>query len=109
MKFKIPIKPLTVNKVWQGRRFKTKDYKQYEKDISTVLRRGRCFSGQLAVDIGFYIRHYAISDVDNFVKPLLDILTKLDYWVDDRQIKKLTIEKFKSKEEYIEVEINEIG
>lgn len=108
MKFKIPIKPLTVNKAWQGRRFKTKDYKQYERDIKRVLKRGRLYTGRLSVGIRFFIRRYTVSDVDNFLKPLLDILTKLDYWVDDRQIKKITIEKFKSKEEYIEVEINEI-
>jgi len=38
MKIEIPIKPLTVNKAWQGRRFKTPAYKQYEKNCRWFLK-----------------------------------------------------------------------
>ena len=33
----VHIKPLSVNQAWKGRRFKTNDYKQYEKDLMKYL------------------------------------------------------------------------
>jgi hypothetical protein len=35
--YAIKIKPLSVNKAWQGKRFKTNEYKQYEKEVSLLL------------------------------------------------------------------------
>ena len=114
MKLTIPIKPLSVNKCFQGRRFKTQDYLKYEKDIALLvpkrsISKNHKVNNDLAVNISFYINNYSRSDVDNFCKPLLDILTKLEYWKDDRQIKKLTLEKFKAErgEEFIRIEIIE--
>ena len=34
---KIEIKPLSINKCFQGRRFKTNDYKNYEKELLLKL------------------------------------------------------------------------
>ena len=31
------VKPLSVNQCWQGRRYKTKAYKQYEKALLQIL------------------------------------------------------------------------
>mgnify|MGYP001108467912 CR=1 FL=1 len=36
---KVNIKPLSVNKVWQGRRYKTKDYKVYEEALFYLLKK----------------------------------------------------------------------
>ena len=33
----LKIKPLSVNQVWQGKRFKTKTYKDYEKNVLAIL------------------------------------------------------------------------
>ena len=42
---KIKIKPLSVNKAWQGKRFKTREYKSYEElllYLFPTLRKGMC-------------------------------------------------------------------
>jgi len=35
----INIKPLSVNDCWQGRRFKTKEYKAYEKEMKLMIKK----------------------------------------------------------------------
>ena len=37
MQIKYKIKPLSVNKAWAGKRFKTEDYKSYEKELLLAL------------------------------------------------------------------------
>jgi Holliday junction resolvase RusA-like endonuclease len=103
-RIKIPVKALTVNKVWQGKRFKTPLYKQYEKDCSWFLK-APLIKGEVEVNYKFYIKYFSTSDVDNFIKPLQDILVKNRLIEDDCKIKKITAEKIKSEEEWIEVEI----
>ena len=98
----INIKPLSVNKAWQGRRFKTNEYKKYEKDMLNLLPAN--------IDIpegkfGLYIEagfSNARSDVDNVAKPFIDILQK-KYGFNDSRIYDLRIVKRKAKKgcEYI--------
>ena len=33
----IPLCPLSQNQAWKGKRYKSSDYKQYEKDVTTYL------------------------------------------------------------------------
>lgn len=101
---RVEVKPLSVNAVWQGRRFKTKAYKQYEQDCGWFLK-APMIKGEVEVYYKFYIKNYAMSDVDNFIKPLQDILVKNGLIEDDRKIVKVTAEKIKSVEEYTEIEI----
>jgi len=105
MKIKIQTHPLSVNKVWQGRRFKTKCYKDYEEELLYKIK-GKKVEGFVEIDYKFYIKYFKTSDVGNFEKPLSDIIVKAGLIDDDRFIKKITMEKFKSDEEYIEIIIN---
>ncbi len=88
-------KPLSVNKVWRGRRFKTNEYKQYEKDLLMLLP-------NIVMPEPPYKMYYefgfssAASDLDNPIKPLTDILQKR-YNFDDKHIHELTAKKFKVK------------
>jgi Holliday junction resolvase RusA-like endonuclease len=106
---KIDIKPMTVNACWQGRRFKTKQYLAYENDVSLLLRPYRLPEGhlQLVIKVGFSNK---LSDVDNMVKPFVDILQK-KYEFNDNRIYKLELEKFivKKGEEYIDFEFKPYG
>ena len=34
---RLDIKPLSVNRCWKGKRFKTKEYKRYERDCLLIL------------------------------------------------------------------------
>ena len=98
-------KPLSVNSVWQGRRFKTPAYKTYEKELMLLLPDLEIPDGNLAIPITFGLSS-KLSDIDNPVKPFMDILQKR-YGFDDRRVYKMILEKkiVKKGEEYIEFEI----
>ena len=105
---KINIKPLSVNKVWQGKRFKTKHYKLYERELFYLLPNDS-FKGDLKIDILFGFSS-KLSDIDNPLKPFLDVLVK-KYNFDDRQIFELNVKKeiVKKGQEFIQYKITEIN
>ena len=102
----INIKPLSVNNAWKGRRFKTDDYKAYETELLYKLPKLSVPSGALRIDLTFYFKN-SLSDIDNPVKPFLDILQK-KYGFNDRDIFQLNIKKVVSKIEGIEFNIYEM-
>ena len=79
----VHIKPLSVNQAWKGRRFKTNDYKQYEKDLMKYLPFLNIPEGALKISFvwGF---SSAASDWDNPIKPTQDILEKYYGFNDNR-------------------------
>lgn len=83
--------PLSVNKCWQGKRFKTKLYKDYEETLLWLLPKKQFPKDNISIKIiaGFSSK---LSDADNILKPLLDIL-QLKYKFNDRDIKELYIRK----------------
>ena len=105
---KIEIKPLSVNQAWAGRRFKTPIYKKYERDLLLLLPSISYSNKKLSIKIDFGFSSTA-SDIDNPLKPFLDILQK-KYKIDDKQIYELTVTKTIVKKgfEYINFEIHEI-
>lgn len=103
---KISIKPLSVNQCWQGRRFKTKAYKEYEKELMFLLPPLKVDKkNQLWIKIFVGYSNKA-SDIDNFLKPFLDILQK-KYGFNDNKIYALQVYKIDVKKgnESIEFEI----
>jgi len=106
MEFKLNVKPLSVNQCWQGRRFKTKAYKQYEKAMMLILPNVQYeFKDKIGITIEFGFSN-STSDIDNPLKPVLDILQK-KYGFNDRLIYQLTVKKSltKKKEEFIKINI----
>lgn len=94
MIIEIKEKPLSVNEVWQGRRFKTDAYKQYEKKMLLLLPKAKKpFSDMLRIEIHFGFSNLC-SDIDNPVKPILDILQK-KYRFNDKNIFELILRKNK--------------
>lgn len=112
IKLKIPIHPVSINCCWQGRRFKTKDYLKYERDIFYLLReykRPEMLTNEpIKITFRFYLKSTTKSDADNFLKPIIDILVKQEFLKDDRYIQEYHIYKVKSEEDYIEVEIDKL-
>ncbi len=103
---KVSIKPLSVNKCWQGRRFKTPLYKTWEESLLyTLPPKIDTLENELEIylEFGFSTK---TSDIDNPVKPFLDVLQK-KYGFNDRQVYKLVVEKkiVKKGEEYIKFDI----
>lgn len=104
----LKFKPLSVNKAWQGKRFKTPEYKSYENVLLTLIKIQKPIkvSGLVEVYYKFYIKEFSRSDVGNFEKPLTDIIVKAGLIDDDRYIVKTTLEKFKSDNNYIEIYVS---
>jgi len=106
---RIHVKPLSVNQVWQGKRFKTPKYKSYEMELMLMLPPVKVkFNGNLKVDITFGFSS-TLADIDNPLKPILDILQK-KYGFDDKQIFELNIKKeiVKKGDEFIDLIIEQI-
>lgn len=98
----IHVKPLSVNRVWMGRRFKTKDYKDYEILVTSLLPADFIIpEGLLEVYYEFGMASVA-SDWDNPVKPFQDVLQK-KYEFNDSRIVRATVHKVKvdKGDEYI--------
>lgn len=105
----IKIKPLSVNQVWQGKRFKTKAYKDYEKEVLLLLPNSyKVPLNRLEITFTFGFSS-KLADWDNPIKPFQDILQK-KYKFNDSQIYKATVIKeiVKKGDEFIEFTINEI-
>ena len=102
---KVNIKPLSVNKAWQGRRFKTNEYKTFEKEMMLKLKPIEIPEGPLCISFVFGFSNKA-SDIDNPLKPVIDILQKKMLFNDNR-IYELNVEKVvvKKGEEFIYFDI----
>lgn len=89
MKIKLEVSPLSVNKAWQGRRFKTKEYDYFEKAVSIVLPFStvKTDKQELFVHYVYHIKNFAMADTFNMEKTLSDMLVKRGYILDDRYIR----------------------
>jgi Holliday junction resolvase RusA-like endonuclease len=107
---RLDIKPLSVNEAWQGRRFKTPDYKSYESALLLILPRTLKVpeSGYLSLylEVGFSSK---ASDWDNPIKPFQDVLQK-KYHFNDNRIKSSQVEVYEvpKGQEYIIFEIKQL-
>lgn len=101
----IKIKPLSVNEVWQGKRFKTTAYKNYERSMLLLLPNIIIPKAKIKIYFEFGFSNPQ-SDIDNPVKPILDILQK-KYKFNDSQVYEMNVKKeiVKKGSEYIKIEI----
>lgn len=98
---RIEIKPLSINECFQGKRFKTKKYIQYEAEMLYTLKPLKLPQSPYKVyyEFGFSSK---LADVDNCVKPLQDILQK-KYNFNDKDIIEMHVKKtlVKKGQEYL--------
>jgi Holliday junction resolvase RusA-like endonuclease len=87
---KLNIKPLSVNKAWQGRRYKTPAYKQYERAVVSMLP-ARQYTPPFSISIIFGFSSN-LSDIDNPLKLILDIF-QMKYKINDKDIFELNVKK----------------
>ncbi len=104
----IGIKPMTVNRAWRGKRFKTPQYNNYCKEVSAML------PANIVIPEGLLKVYYEFgmstnSDFDNPVKPFQDIL-QAKYHFNDSKIIEAVIRKVvvKKGEEYIKFKIESL-
>jgi hypothetical protein len=103
---KIKVKPLGVNKAWQGRRFKTHDYKAFEEEMLYTLPKLKVPTGKLFLRLEFGFSNKA-SDIDGPTKLVIDCLSK-KYGFNDNAIYLLEVYKeiTKKGEEYIAFDLS---
>lgn len=103
----INVKPFSVNQAWQGRRFRTTLYKEYEEVLLEILEED--IEIPKDVMLGAYFEwgfSTAAADWDNPIKPFQDVLQK-KYGFNDNKISMALVRKKKVKrgEEYIRFKI----
>ena len=101
-------KPLSNNIMWQGRRFKSKAYKIFEEVLLLTLPKHKTITGDVKITYCFYLKNYKMTDIDNLIKPLTDILVKKGYIEDDRKILEAHIYKYPALKDKILVKIVKI-
>ena len=105
---KISVKPLSANAAFKGKRYKTSEYKVYEKLLLWTLPKCTIPSGKLEITakVGYSNPR---ADLDNFFKQFADILCK-KYNFDDSRFYKINLTKdiVKIGDEYIEFEIKKL-
>lgn len=105
---KIDIKPLTVNRAWAGRRFKTPAYVKYREDLMLLLPKIELLDPPYCLELEFGFSNNA-SDFDNPVKPFCDALQDR-YGFNDKEITEAHIYKriVAKGQEYIAFELTSI-
>ena len=100
----VNIKPLSVNRAWMGRRFKTNEYKIYERQLQLILPALTLPEAPYSV-----IYHVSYSnrgsDIDNFLKQFNDCLQK-KYNFDDKHIFHMEVFKHIVKKGLEKIEFN---
>ena len=97
---------MSVNLAWQGKRFKTPAYKDYEKEMLLMMPKAKIETDQmLRVEFFFGFSNKA-SDLDNPVKLLMDIAQK-KYGFNDKMVYEMNVRKclVKKGEEFIQMGI----
>lgn len=102
---KIPLKALSLNSAYRGRRFKTPELQKYKEDIYMMLPKLVVPKGKLNIDYRFGVSSKN-SDGDNLVKAFQDALSEA-YGFNDKLVYRWSGEKVdvKKGEEFIEFEI----
>jgi len=106
---KLNIKPLSVNQAWKGRRFKTSEYKAFERTVLLMLpRKLEIPEGPITLKLEFGFSN-SNSDIDNPVKMFIDCLQK-KYKFNDKRICELNIKKrpVKKGDEFINFKIGKL-
>jgi Holliday junction resolvase RusA-like endonuclease len=91
--------------------FQKKEYKDYQNEIRLQLLKLPRIKDlrDIKVSLHFKCKNKVVGDLDNITKPILDILQRNGYIVNDKQITELNLKKsFGYNENTIEIEINEI-
>lgn len=99
---RVGVKPMSVNRAFKGRRFRSKEYDLYEKMVVSMLPKLRIPEPPYHVYYRFFFSN-TNADIDNPAKLCTDILQKF-YNFNDKNVYRLTIEKHivKKGQEYFE-------
>lgn len=104
---RIQVAPMTVNRAWQGKRYKTKRYEEYEIEMLHALPKDFVMPPEPPYGLEYRVGFSRVdADLGNIEKPLTDILCK-KYGFNDRDVFRIVLEKqiVKRGEEFVRVRI----
>jgi len=106
---KVDIKPITSNRAWQGRRFKSKQYIAYSKMVLALLPAINLPAPPYLIEWEFGFSN-KLSDLDNPIKSTQDLICQ-KYGFNDRDIYELNVRKkiVRKGEEYFKFRISTLG
>jgi Holliday junction resolvase RusA-like endonuclease len=100
--------PISVNNLYQGRRYLSRAGKQMKEDYQWQIRRqwlGGVTEGPIEIKFDAYFPKKNKRDLDNALKAILDSLSGT-LWVDDTQIMKIVATKNYDKDNpRVEIEV----
>jgi Holliday junction resolvase RusA-like endonuclease len=105
MKIVLPIKALSLNNCYRGRRFATDEKKKYDRTLQLILP--SCFikSEYYKVTFRFGLKWCFAGDLDNLCKVLLDNLVNRGIIKTDRKVVEIHLYKYPSENDSIQIEI----
>jgi hypothetical protein len=108
MRNRVDIKPISVNVAFEGKRFKTKAYKQFEKDCLLIMPKIKLPPPPYRIDYIFAFSS-KLADLGNPEKLVTDTLC-MKYNFDDRDIYEMNLKKVivQKGKEYFEFEIRHL-
>ena len=108
---RVNLKPVSVNAAWQGRRYKTPLYNDFEEAMLWELKslRPPKVEGDYEIHFTFHLRNAVRSDLSNFIKTTEDIIVKSGMVTDDRLCWHMVVDKVKSDTNFIDFEIKPIN
>jgi len=103
----IIISPISNNKLWQGRRYKTLLYTDWIKEGLFIMPKRNRIKGNVKIQLYFYIKHFNFNrcDLDNFLKPTIDLIVKKGWISNDKKIQRIICEKKKAENDKEKIEI----
>lgn len=104
----VQLKPLTVSKAWQGRRFKTQAYKDWQRDFCLLVGKQTPITGNVALTLELYLKNDKMSDIDNTLKVIQDSMILANLIQDDRFIYEIHAYKYPSDTEFIRITLTNI-
>lgn len=105
MKILLELTPLSVNAAYRGRRFDSAAKKIYDYKLRLMLPKAIEPGPYYRVTYRFFLIRFESIDQQNLLKCLTDGIVKRGILKDDRYIVDERIQKFPSKQDRIEVEI----
>lgn len=106
--FSLPIKPLSLNMAYRGRRFDSSDKKTYDRSLAILLPHIVCPGPYYKMTYRFHMRKCWLSDLSNIIKVLEDNIVDRGIIRNDRYVSEIHCFKYPSKTDRIEVEIESV-
>ncbi len=94
----IPIRAMSINRCWQGKRYRTSEFKKWQEAVYYLLPYQPAIKGNVSIELDFWVKSPLRMDLDNLIKATLDCLVEKNYIDDDRYIFELKCRKFKGPE-----------